>query len=303
MKDLVSSVRRRGSGRGKDKSEDKVKKRKNSIVNVEFAWKHFDNVDKKFIVQRLKNGGGLRKKSFAKDTTLEEVFSAAKNIFFPSGKNKTGWLSLMNTVLLGAIEEEVEFMKETIDEYLQKNCLKVPKFYLQTKIFDFSDEDEESCEESVDFAPTLENVVSTLPSISLVSPNMSSTPELGKETYIQNNLESRKRQGVQDQNQEYTNTLSAADKDLPLAFSAAGQVMSSTSYIATEKDSQNKSESRSLLIQDMDSQYYISSLETDRNFPSSSFIDQIMSNTINEKKEIDLQNKLESRRQLIPRTE
>ena len=68
MKELIESVRRKGSNKINEKQNDTFnKKRKVNLVNVEFAWNHFSEVHKKFVSQKLKYGGGLRRKKLARN--------------------------------------------------------------------------------------------------------------------------------------------------------------------------------------------------------------------------------------------
>ena len=140
MNKLVESVRRKGSNKIKEKKNDTFNKKcKVNLVNVECAWNHFSEVHKKFVSQKLKYVGGLRRKKHARNSQLEEVLRVAKNIYFPSGKNKKGWIALMRADVLGSSEETLNDLNCTIGVYLEKQYLRTPKFYLQTRVIDFGD--------------------------------------------------------------------------------------------------------------------------------------------------------------------
>ena len=69
MKELVESVRRKGSNKIKEKKNDTFNKKcKVNLVNVECAWNHFSEVHKKFVSEKLKYVGGLRRKKVARNS-------------------------------------------------------------------------------------------------------------------------------------------------------------------------------------------------------------------------------------------
>ena len=142
MKELIESVRRKGSNKINEKQNDTFnKKRKVNLVNVEFAWNHFSEVHKKFVSQKLKYGGGLRRKKLSRNSKLEEVLPVAKNIYFPSGKYKKRWIALMTTDLLGSSEESLSDLNCTIGDYLEMQYSRTQKVYLQTRVVYFGDGD------------------------------------------------------------------------------------------------------------------------------------------------------------------
>ena len=286
MKELVESVRRNGSNKIKEKQNDTFnKKRKVNLVNVECAWYHFNEVRKKFGSQKLKYGGGLRRKKLARNSQLEEVLRVAKNIYFPSGKNKKGWIALMTADLLGSSEEALNDLNCTIGDYLEKQYLRTPKFYLQTRVIDFGDGDEDDFENwqyekssSSEFADTSlrEDMNPTTTSANVLQ-IMPSALDTEKKVLIQDNTKFTKSETGRNlalvETVSVNNTLSNREQETllqdNLALKSTGEDTDISSKNMTSNSSrkaeafQENLNSRRQLIKDQDMQY-AHSLETDQ---------------------------------------
>lgn len=286
MKELIESVRRKGSNKINEKQNDTFnKKRKVNLVNVEFAWNHFSEVHKKFVSQKLKYGGGLRRKKLARNSQLEEVLRVAKNIYFPSGKNKKGWIALMTADLLGSSEEALNDLNCTIGDYLEKQYLRTPKFYLQTRVIDFGDGDEDDFENwqyekssSSEFADTSlrEDMNPTTTSANVLQ-IMPSALDTEKKVLIQDNTKFTKSETGRNlalvETVSVSNTLSNREQETllqdNLALKSTGEDTDISSKNMTSNSSrkaeafQENLNSRRQLIKDQDMQY-AHSLETDQ---------------------------------------
>ena len=109
------------------------KKGDNAQMNVEFTWHSWNSKKKDYTMVRLSNGGGVRKKEYGKTTKLECICEDSKKIYFPNGKNKTGYLKLKNVRFFGGDMEEISNLDCTIEEYVKSKALKLGKFVLKSK--------------------------------------------------------------------------------------------------------------------------------------------------------------------------
>ena len=109
------------------------KRKKIDEVTIEFCWQHFNEKKKKYCTVSVSNSGGLRKKQFSRKSTINDVFSEAKNLYFPNGSNsKMGLISLMITSLTGPDLNTID-LSTTIEDYIAKTSFKSLKVYLRTK--------------------------------------------------------------------------------------------------------------------------------------------------------------------------
>ena len=67
----------------------KGKRRRPDILSVCFSWymEKFEGTEKKYTQIRVNSGGGVKQKLMARNANYETCFQAAKNVFFPNGKN------------------------------------------------------------------------------------------------------------------------------------------------------------------------------------------------------------------------
>ena len=67
----------------------KGKRRRPDILSVYFSWymEKFEGTEKKYTQIRVNSGGGVKQKLMARNANYETCFQAAKNVFFPNGKN------------------------------------------------------------------------------------------------------------------------------------------------------------------------------------------------------------------------
>ena len=112
----------------------KKEKKESRHTTIDFGWQNWTKETKRFSTVSISNGGGLRRKKFAKDTQLKEVEESITKTFFPSGKSLTkGRLSMMLSSFVSNDKQVICDLNQTIGAYIEKNSLKTCKFFLRTR--------------------------------------------------------------------------------------------------------------------------------------------------------------------------
>ena len=131
LRELVSNVR---SGHGEKISS---KRKKPDNINVHFNW--FNEQHGKLTQVLATGGGGVRQKRLNRSSSFIDCFNEAKNLFFPSGRNKKGNIKdfsckLMSFDLREQLAPDIESsIVQNIAEYVLVNGLKIAKFAFTTK--------------------------------------------------------------------------------------------------------------------------------------------------------------------------
>ena len=104
------------------------------LLIVEFGWQHWDINKKCYTTVSISNGGGTRRRKFARDTSLKDVIEAMKSVYFPNGKSLSkGRLSLLLSTFCSQDKVKIEDTDITVSQYIQSKYLKNCKFFLRTK--------------------------------------------------------------------------------------------------------------------------------------------------------------------------
>uniref|UniRef100_A0A096MDM0 HECT domain-containing protein n=1 Tax=Poecilia formosa TaxID=48698 RepID=A0A096MDM0_POEFO len=114
---------------------------------VEVGWLHFQSGD--FHQVRSKFGGGTRHLALEKNTTVSEVMTIAKELFFPCGLSSKG--SIMDfTLSMCDFKRQTVFLDSTLTELYEQFKFKMLQLYLCTKDLEhssYSSEDQEDFEQ------------------------------------------------------------------------------------------------------------------------------------------------------------
>jgi len=96
---------------------------------IELGWLHFSNG--KYRQVKTANGGGTRHLRVPSDSTVTDVLSLAKDLFFPDGRCAKGVIDDFNCQLLDFSQRPMT--TGTVHELYVKTKLKLIRLYLSTK--------------------------------------------------------------------------------------------------------------------------------------------------------------------------
>ena len=133
---LLDRIRHGSSGKSNSTKKRKIEKQH----RVQVRWMHYDQIKKKFVAVRQKNGGGNRFITYtdADPLKMEELVDRACALFFPGGKNNfAGHIDEMNKWICDTTGVAIfDFPgKGTVEDYLKSNGLYPSStyFYLRTQ--------------------------------------------------------------------------------------------------------------------------------------------------------------------------
>lgn len=107
---------------------------------LEVGWLHFQSGD--FHQVRSKFGGGTRHLALEKNTTVSEVMTIAKELFFPGGLSSKG--SIMDfTLSMCDFKRQTVSLDSTLAELYEEFKLKMLRLYLCTKDLEHSSDSSE----------------------------------------------------------------------------------------------------------------------------------------------------------------
>ncbi|XP_038160923.1 uncharacterized protein LOC119796437 [Cyprinodon tularosa] len=119
----------------KPKNSNAVKSKR----RIEVGWLHFQSGD--FHQVRSKCGGGTRHLEMEKTTTVSEVMTTAKELFFPGGLSSKG--SIMDfTLSMCDFKRQAVPLDSTLSELYEQFKSKMVRLYLCTKELEHSSEDQ-----------------------------------------------------------------------------------------------------------------------------------------------------------------
>ena len=109
---------------------ERIGKRSRSSKSVSVGWMHNDSVKKKYVLVTEAKGGGVGKGIYLNETSEEEIFSKAKEIFFCNKRTSHGTEGNL-AFSLGNLKREVIYdALFTLQNFVTSNKLSETRLYL-----------------------------------------------------------------------------------------------------------------------------------------------------------------------------